>query len=707
MTYQSPFNVTKEEISAATTLFFAFLLLFLQFSSLAAQSPAEKGTLGKDIDSYYERGLKEIEKENIEDALGIWFKAKSNLQEPDIRISQSYIELVTKQRMKEYYEKASELYHWGLTGKIQNSEKERLLRELDLIRPLIENRDYRRYKRAVEQKNSEVLSDLLDFWNSIDPTPLESYNERLLEHWERVAYAKENYSKNSSGELDDRAYLYLKYGEPFYTKQGTFKYKSSLVNMLLKDGIEVPSFASLDDELIAHEQRMSLESKVRQLHSYPRYEVWIYRRLSDDSRNTIFMFGTRDGTSSFRKIHSVDDFIPSEAYRTSGQSNYSRSISGGIQNRDGVQADAGRTSRNIKPKVNISPALILQLMYYDQLAALDEYFGKSYNEMMDRYADKSNELKSGLAREFGTMFGDKLLHIQSAAPPEKSEYADEVLSIPVDNYGYRFINENDEPYFKIFSVSDFKEAAYYDLLKETNTLRTEIANRYLMISGYQLRNNEDKSTGKKTVQRNINSLDQLVSVFDIPYENASQSVVISHELHKQNEMKENSIASNTAFPRSLKGLNNSLIELPEPLNTEKLIMSDVILGYSRDEAGVNQSSFGNSDSLNFNIAYEREIPVDADLVLYYELYNLKPEGTSELAEYSFRYSIKREGRIFRRNDDDQISITINNTATGERDENILTIDTSDFGEGEYELLIEITDRHSESEFTKTIQFTLF
>lgn len=694
-------------------------LVFCHVTPLSAQYQSDSdsvigsvsGQESATVDNYFERGLEEKEKDNYTRALEIWYEAKSGSEDPDFRISRSYIELVTEQGLKEYYEKASELYSWGLSGEIKESEKETFVEELDLLRPMLRDRDYRRFKRAVKNGESEVLSEIEAFWNTVDPSPLRPYNERLLEHFERVAYAKKHYTKRSSDELDDRAMVYLKYGDPYYTRNGTLMYKSSLVNMLVKDGVEVPSFASMDAEVVAHEQRLNLESRVRNLHHYPSYEVWIYRDLTDNPQNTIFMFGTRDPNSSFRKISSVEDFIPNEAYRISGQSNYSIDISGttGNQNEDNsqsVQFDDLRSSRITSPKVNISPALILQLMYYDQFAAMDEYFGKSYNEMMDRYTDRSNQMKRGLAREFGTMYGSKLVHIQSAAPREKSEHAEEILELPTESYMYRFLDEDDRPYLKIYSVSDFEEAAYYDLLTTTNSLQRDLVNRYVFQSGYQLRDDSDKIVDEQKEETDITSWDRLVNVFDIPHDNPSHSMVISHELHNRSEMNGSGISERTTFPQSLKGMHNSRIDLPEPLNTGELVLSDIILGYGSSDK-VEEVAVEDIDAPGFTIAHDRIIPDDADLIFYYELYNLEPKGTEEISEYTFRYSLRKKAKgLFRRSQDDQLSITINNAVMGDRDENILTIDGSELEEGEYTLDIEITDLSSRAEFKKTVDFTV-
>jgi len=51
------------------------------------------------------------------------------------------------------------------------------------------------------------------FWESRDPAPVTEANERLLEHYRRVAFARENYGK-ARFPWDDRGETYIRYGDP-------------------------------------------------------------------------------------------------------------------------------------------------------------------------------------------------------------------------------------------------------------------------------------------------------------------------------------------------------------------------------------------------------------------------------------------------------------------------------------------------------------
>lgn len=687
-----------------------FILIFLPLQLVM-------GFPSNDVDDYYQQGLNEQEKGNFEKALQVWSEAQQNLEEPDFRISHSYIKLVAKENLEDYYTNASEIYFWGLGGKLDDFEKKALLEELDYLSPLLERKRYREIEDRIQDSNSKVLKEIKNYWNSLDPTPLTEYNERLIEHWQRIIYAHNHFMKANGEELDDRADVYIKYGKPYYSKDGQLNYAPSFVTRILKEGIQTPSFASADQLAISSTQRMNLENRIRQYHEYPQYEVWIYRDLNEEVQNTVFMFGTRSGTSSFRRIQSVDDFIPSGAYRSYLQNNYSfsgQSFGGAIGSGGSDEAERSRQSVQFSnqnasqtSQTTLTPAVVLQLMYYQQFAALDAYFGNAFDQMMDRFINVSNSMGTsfkGLAREFDTMHGTKLVAIQSRAPNEKTTLFENLIEMPAKYYTYQFLNEQGEPYSKVFTEISLDEAGYYDMLKETNSLQTSLADRYSLIGGYEIRDETGEALKSKTRQTPVLALQTIENVYNIPHVEQSDEVLLSHELHSSDSLGVKKVSSGSLFPASLKGINNTKVEIGEPLERVGLQLSDLIVGYSYQDSEENEA---NRDSIDFNISHERVIPQGSDLSFYYELYNLQPKGTDEISEYSFEYSITKEKKgLFGRREDALLSIEINNTVIGETDKNVIIIDTSNQESGEYQLNISIRDLNSNATFSRTQSFSI-
>ena len=68
-----------------------------------------------------------------------------------------------------------------------------------------------------ELTDSELSETIIDFWNSSDPLYLTKYNERLLEHYSRVAYSNLRFSVPELGVTgwnSDRGEILVRYGEP-------------------------------------------------------------------------------------------------------------------------------------------------------------------------------------------------------------------------------------------------------------------------------------------------------------------------------------------------------------------------------------------------------------------------------------------------------------------------------------------------------------
>ena len=70
--------------------------------------------------------------------------------------------------------------------------------------------DLARYEAASHEEKDALAAR---FWKRRDPTPLTPENERLLEHYRRVAYALEHYAKPNGG-WDKRGEVFIRLGDP-------------------------------------------------------------------------------------------------------------------------------------------------------------------------------------------------------------------------------------------------------------------------------------------------------------------------------------------------------------------------------------------------------------------------------------------------------------------------------------------------------------
>ncbi len=71
------------------------------------------------------------------------------------------------------------------------------------------------YRDADTEKRAELIDR---FWRRLDPSPLTKANERLIEHYRRVAYARRYYGQGQFP-WDDRGEVYVRFGKPDHTSK--------------------------------------------------------------------------------------------------------------------------------------------------------------------------------------------------------------------------------------------------------------------------------------------------------------------------------------------------------------------------------------------------------------------------------------------------------------------------------------------------------
>ncbi|MFQ5677258.1 MAG: carboxypeptidase-like regulatory domain-containing protein, partial [bacterium] len=239
--------------------------------------PLEEGFLGRlqaaISRDYYKEGKLMLDAGNWDKAIKIWSEGKQALEDEnkaDPRIAIAFIEQVTRREASFYYEKACDFYYWGFsTDELEKYQKD-IAEEIERIAPLLSKEEAEGWRKDLEKKRPVVLSKIKSFWISRDPNPASTLNERLVEHWERIAYARKNFNKgaNTVYGTDDRGLIYVKYGEPEQKREITLGNNSqeirTVANMLQIPAFSVPEFIRA----------------VEQFLTFPTCEIWSYRRLS-------------------------------------------------------------------------------------------------------------------------------------------------------------------------------------------------------------------------------------------------------------------------------------------------------------------------------------------------------------------------------------------------------------------------------------------
>ena len=103
------------------------------------------------------------------------------------------------------FERANELFE-DYFSYLPDAERRRF-RDISLVAA---DKDLARYVAASPEEKDALA---VRFWNRRDPTPLTPENERLLEHYRRVAYALEHYARPGGG-WDKRGEVFIRLGDP-------------------------------------------------------------------------------------------------------------------------------------------------------------------------------------------------------------------------------------------------------------------------------------------------------------------------------------------------------------------------------------------------------------------------------------------------------------------------------------------------------------
>lgn len=680
-------------------------------------------------DSFLEKG-KEAEKQgNYEKALQIWMASRAEVPVPDLDIARAFIKLVTRERMKDHYQNATFMYNWGLTAQDVQYNREALENELEYLSPLMENRVLRDIRNKLKDENPAVYNAIKTFWDRLDPTPGTVYNERLLEHWERIAYAYEHFSYGTQEDrtLDDRADLYLKFGPPDRKKTGTLRYNDGLARNLIRtrltDFVSQTDYNSRDYNM-AQILEKALVASVRDYANNPAFEIWTYEGISK-TQNIFYIFGNTSSGSRFDRMRSVDDFIPAGAYSPADrnrlitlireqrplQQNPPRALtsdttltSSPITGEDFSNAltEINRSGRQI---TKVTPALILQLIYYQQLSAVDGFFGNTYNVLYSQFSTRFENISTSLSRELKAKNQHEVRRIQQAAPPEQSRYIDAISEIGLTTYSYRLLGEQNQPYIALFVKSDPYQAFINDYVNNKNNPNyDEDFSDLQMLHHLEIRDDDWNLLTQAEYNPDI-SIDikrnsaQAISMFNLPYGPPNSQIIISSEFHNTDPKTDN-IYKNTPFPHHLRGLGKTTLRYPPPLNPNEVVLSDLMIGYDlRADSDL---------PFPFVISHERKIPTNSNMVFHFEAYNLTANAGGNYPFEIFYEVTSKDGNLERlssSNADGLVSLTLNFQSVESRSKQTIEVDTEKFKPGSYTIKVELIDQNGNTD-VREIEFEI-
>jgi len=635
----------------------------------------------------YNKGMLEKKDGQWKQALNTWFNARTRMLKTgdvDPRIGFAYIQLATKKHARKYFKSACIMYFWSLNVRNLNKYHKAIFKEIERIKPLLSLKEYHHFIKLWKHNNAEVLDKIRGFWIEHDPTPTTFVNERLLEHWERIAYVKEHFKKNNSTVYgtDDRGIIYVKYGSPSRKRRGTFVLDRSSIEswareMLYKSGgrtsVDIDNNGGVNAMIRASQKDQEkiryIVNTIRKYNNYNQYDIWVYNHLNNQNDNhVIFIFGRPGSGGSFGLIQSIDDLLDSSVYR---------------QRRfplDGQPFDIG---------------IIMQLLYYQQIKHIDRYFSSAFLNLESSWVSNNLTADTYAAKHTYNEHRQEIQSRQRKAPDQKSTFDQQLPKIWITYKQARYLNDQNKPFSIIFVYSEPQKV----LLKNYSVARLKKSRvNYYVKHNITLWNKHWYETSSANQLPEVHFMKSGYFNGPVP----SQTIFkVNHKSKEQiharvavdayNLNKKKSV-NGDPFPSYLLGTGKEKITFKKPLNPDKnvLQMSDIVLGY-RDSLLEQKNKVSGYD---FYVPYKNIIPRNKDMRLHVEIYHLK-EDLDGKTKYEIDYRIiplNKHGKPVKK--DSYVGLTLQYVSHTNEAKDNLQIDLHDIKEGRYQLKLKVSDDHS-------------
>ncbi len=386
--------------------------------------------------------------------MNAWWQGKLAYEKngkTDPRLGIAFIELATKKKAKEYYDSASEIYLWSFSKIPSRKYLNMVIDEAKRVLPLVDATDIKEWREEIKQFDPHLSFLIRSFWFEHDFRPTTKSNERLIEHWQRIAYAREHYLKNriSPYRTDDRGTIYVKYGEPDRKQRGNLGSSSMSKIELMRWGYTRTSL--LDDPT-------------------PQYEVWSYETIGT-KEPAVFLFSYREGAGEYGLQPCVEYLVP---------------------RRGGIDAAEFRA--------------VCLIIYYAELKEFSEYFYDRYSryeqifESRELAGRKSPSLRKAYIDMISQIFYankniDRFNPVRKYANPERSEYEEKINPIDIAAFQIRSLSRAGQPKLTVVAST----APQFESKHYTRQDKKEYkAPEYKLLSTFIIRNREMKEIYRKT-----------------------------------------------------------------------------------------------------------------------------------------------------------------------------------------------------------------
>lgn len=528
---------------------------------------------------------------------------------PDPRIGIDFIALATSRHIRPYYTLASKLYFWGFTTKNMTRFHRTIQDGVDRLGPFIGNKSHREWSRELKHENPAVLDSIRGFWIRNDPLPSAPENERLLEHWQRIAYARTHYTRNKHSVYgcDDRGTIYVKYGPPDYVHKGLLIFESAFATNLADDIEDQTKGMGASDNESKNIQFLVRTAEL-QFFSPAEYEVWIYHNLSNKNPDgNIYLFGKpRDG--GYRELYGLEAFIRQRAYSVT----------------KGTSTSAGA---------------LLQAMYYQQFSVLSSFFGNIYQNLMSLYATSSNTRPTD-ALYTGEDNKQKLKLQYLRSPEQVSSFAHRVTPLPIKVRMFRMLSTKDQPRLLVFVYSQPQKVMLAQYIKKHELTKGTLVHHVTAYDSTWHLITQKRKLGPVNVNNFLNdSTLNYARTYALVPQQTGEHLVFAARLKRLNANYSSVNSSSSVSSNKLVAAGHVYMEPSPKLSTrpDRLVMSDPVIGYQKGR----QSMSVDSLFVPFYVPPRNTIAYGKNLWLHFELYHLHPDSKG-VVHFNLNYSLDRE-----------------------------------------------------------------
>lgn len=635
---------------------FACLVTLLGPGSVVGrQTPDPAGARGPDA---YVVGERLRESGEWREALEVWDAAWDSLTfsgEYDPRIGIAFIETVTDHHEERLYERANEVYLWSISTFDLDRFSDVLAEEVARIEPLLPADERGRLTALLEARDPRLAIELKKFWIEADPTPTTSYNERLIEHWERIAFARDRYTNGryTAYDTDDRGEIYVRYGPPGKREAGTLGARESEMQFWIPD--------------------LDARDQLRRYDKHPSYEIWVYDSLNDDEL-VYFLFGQEDGSGRFKLVDGPADLIAPEAYSVATR----RYTPGGIR--------AG---------------FFLELFYYSALSSIGGPYGSRFDEL-DRawgWAQKEALRRGGASgppvtppseselETYKYRYEQEDRYAKTWVPeiPSLSEYDRDASDLNLRAFAFRTLSPENQPRITVVALT----APRVDV-ERTRDLRQDLG-----VPDYTL--------GHTLIVRD----ERLNEVGRMPSFASSRrgDISVFPLRHVDRQLHFTVLTETTSGSRSGEGGDDAParahITAEEPLDPhpDTLEVSDLV-------TGVPPWPQIQADILPFPLVPTRTIWEDEPLRIYLEVYHLSPNGEG-VHGFSTDLVVRPLDEAWELEDvPDPVTLSVDFETMVSNSRRSIDLDVRDLPTGRYRLFLTVRDRVDDREKTRTADFEI-